>query len=51
MRYIGASNMAAWEFMKALAYSTYQQKEKYGSYQANYSLISREAERELILLI
>lgn len=51
VRYIGASNMAAWEFMKALAYSTYQQKEKYASYQANYSLISREAERELIPLI
>lgn len=51
VRYIGASNMAAWLFMKALAYSTYHDTEKFVSLQAHYSIATREIERELIPLV
>ncbi|QDA60582.1 aldo/keto reductase [Hymenobacter jejuensis] len=47
VRYIGASNMAAWQLMKALAYSTYNHKEKFVSLQAYYTIAGRDLEREL----
>jgi aryl-alcohol dehydrogenase-like predicted oxidoreductase len=51
VRYIGASNIAAWQLMKALAYSEHRRLEKFVSLQANYSLDTRELEREIIPLI
>lgn len=51
VRYIGASNIAAWQLMKALAYSERRGLEKFVSLQANYSLDVRDAERELIPLL
>jgi aryl-alcohol dehydrogenase-like predicted oxidoreductase len=51
VRYIGASNLAAWQLMKALAISERQYLEKFASLQAYYSLATRELERELIPLV
>lgn len=51
VRYIGASNMQAWLLMKALAYSTYHRLEKFASLQANYTLDTRDIEREIIPLL
>lgn len=51
VRYIGASNFAAWQLMKALDYSTYNHLAKFVSLQAHYTLASREMERELIPLL
>ncbi len=51
VRYIGASNIAAWHLMKALAYSTWNQKERFVSLQAHYTIATRDMERELIPLL
>ena len=51
VRYIGASNMAAWQLMKALDYSTYNHVSKFVSLQAYYTLAGRDLERELIPLL
>ncbi|SFH86254.1 aldo/keto reductase [Halpernia frigidisoli] len=51
IRYFGASNIAAWELMKGLAYSKYNHLDRFSSLQANYSLDVRDAERELIPLL
>ncbi|UOQ69444.1 aldo/keto reductase [Hymenobacter volaticus] len=51
VRYLGASNLAAWQLMKALASSERQNLEKFVSLQAYYSLAGRELERELIPLV
>ncbi len=51
VRYIGASNMAAWQLMKALDYSTYNQVAKFVSLQAYYTIAGRDLERELIPLL
>ncbi len=51
VRYIGASNVAAWHLMKALAFSNYTNTEKFVSLQAQYSIASRDVERELVPLI
>ena len=51
VRYIGASNMAAWQLMKALDYSTYNQVAKFVSLQAYYTVAGRDLERELIPLL
>lgn len=51
IRYFGASNIAAWELMKGLAYSKYNQLDRFSSLQANYSLDVRDAERELVPLL
>jgi len=48
VRYIGASNVAAWQLMKALSYSTYNHVEKYVSLQAYYTVAGRDLERELV---
>ena len=42
VRYIGASNVTAWQLMKALGVSQYQRFEKYVSLQAYYTLAGRE---------
>ena len=51
IRYFGASNMAAWHLMKALAYSDKTHRNKFVSLQANYSLDTRDVEREIIPLL
>ncbi|GGN94472.1 aldo/keto reductase [Saccharibacillus kuerlensis] len=48
VRYIGASNYAAWEFMKALGISESKGFVRYISSQTSYSLADRTPERELI---
>jgi aryl-alcohol dehydrogenase-like predicted oxidoreductase len=50
VRYIGASNMTAWSLMKALDYSKYNNRKKFISLQAYYSLATRDLERELVPL-
>jgi aryl-alcohol dehydrogenase-like predicted oxidoreductase len=51
IRYFGASNVAAWQLMKSLAYSEYNNINKFASLQANYSLDTRDIEREIIPLL
>ncbi len=51
VRYIGASNMASWQLMKALDYSTYHHVSKFISLQAYYTLAGRDLEREIIPLL
>lgn len=51
VRYIGASNMAAWQLMKALDYSKYNHITRFVSLQAYYTIAGRELERELIPLL
>jgi len=48
VRYIGASNYAAWHLMKALAVSDSRQLERFASQQIYYSLQNRDAETELV---
>jgi aryl-alcohol dehydrogenase-like predicted oxidoreductase len=51
VRYIGCSNLAAWQLMKALSYSTYKDVSKFVSLQAYYTIAGRDLERELIPLL
>ena len=50
VRYIGASNFAGWQLMKALAISREHEWERFVSLQALYSLVSRDLEYELVPL-
>ncbi|MEI7025410.1 aldo/keto reductase [Paenibacillus sp. y28] len=50
VRYIGASNYAAWELMKALGTSQELGLNRYVSTQVSYSLADRTPERELVPL-
>ncbi len=49
-RYIGASSMFAWQFMKALAISERRGWARFSSMQNHYNLVYREEEREMIPL-
>ena len=49
-RYIGASSMFAWQFMKALQVSEVNGWVKFVSMQDHYNLVYREEEREMIPL-
>jgi len=51
VRYIGASNMAAWQLMKALGHSKYNRFASFVSLQAYYTVAGRDLERELIPLL
>ena len=51
VRYIGASNVTAWQLMKALDYSHYHDIAKFVSLQAYYTIAGRDLERELIPLL
>ncbi len=51
VRYIGASNLAAWQLMKALAISDYHRIAKFVSLQAYYTIAGRDLERELLPLL
>src|SRR5579864_8440752 len=47
VRYIGCSNLAAWQIMKAQGISALQHFEKFITLQAYYSIAGRDLEREL----
>ncbi len=51
VRYIGCSNLAAWQLMKALSVSEREKFEKFVSLQAYYTVAGRDLERELIPLL
>jgi aryl-alcohol dehydrogenase-like predicted oxidoreductase len=51
VRYIGASNLAAWHLMKALDYSKYNRVARFQSLQAYYTVAGRDLERELAPLL
>lgn len=48
IRYIGCSNYAAWQLMKALGISDARGLNSYIAQQIQYSLVAREAEEELL---
>jgi aryl-alcohol dehydrogenase-like predicted oxidoreductase len=48
VRYIGVSNYSGWQFQKALDYSRFMGLEKYITYQGQYSLLCRNAEKEIL---
>lgn len=50
VRYIGASSMFAWQFMKALDLSELKGWSKFVSMQNHYNLVYREEEREMMPL-
>jgi aryl-alcohol dehydrogenase-like predicted oxidoreductase len=50
VRYIGCSNLPAWQIMKALAVSDAQHLERFRCTQSYYSLVGRELEREILPL-
>nr|WP_321356491.1 aldo/keto reductase [uncultured Draconibacterium sp.] len=51
VRYIGCSNLAAWQLMKALGISAQKYLSKFVSLQAYYTIAGRDLERELIPLL
>lgn len=51
VRYIGCSNLAAWQLMKALSYSHHKDISKFISLQAYYTIAGRDLERELVPLL
>lgn len=51
VRYLGASNVTAWQLMKALAFSQYHNLAKFVSLQAYYTIAGRDLERELVPLL
>jgi aryl-alcohol dehydrogenase-like predicted oxidoreductase len=51
VRYIGCSNLAAWQLMKGLSYSHYNRRARFVSLQAYYTVAGRDLERELAPLL
>jgi aryl-alcohol dehydrogenase-like predicted oxidoreductase len=51
VRYIGCSNLAAWQIVKALGISGRDHLEKFVTLQAYYSLAGRELEREIVPML
>jgi aryl-alcohol dehydrogenase-like predicted oxidoreductase len=51
VRYVGASNLAAWQLMKALGISERDRLERFVTIQSYYSLAGRDLERELVPLM
>lgn len=51
VRYIGCSNLAAWQIMKALGISAQYHLSKFVSLQAYYTLAGRDLEREIVPLL
>lgn len=51
VRYIGCSNLTAWQLMKSLGYSQYNHKSKFVSLQAYYTIAGRDLEREIVPLL
>jgi aryl-alcohol dehydrogenase-like predicted oxidoreductase len=51
VRYIGASNLAAWQLMKALGISERDRLARFETIQSYYSIAGRDLERELVPLL
>ena len=51
VRYIGCSNLAAWQIMKSFGISAMRHLEKFVTLQAYYSLAGRELEREIVPML
>ena len=51
VRYIGASNLAAWQLMKSLGISERDRLARFQSLQAYYTIAGRDLERELVPLL
>ncbi|MFI6760589.1 aldo/keto reductase [Micromonospora sp. NPDC050417] len=51
VRYIGCANLAAWQISKALGVSALHHRSAFVSVQAHYSLVSRDAERDLLPMV
>ena len=51
VRYLGASNLAAWHLMKALGVSERHGLERFETIQSYYSIAGRDLERELVPLM
>jgi aryl-alcohol dehydrogenase-like predicted oxidoreductase len=51
VRYIGASNLAAWQLMKALGISDKNSWARFESLQAYYTVAGRDLEREIVPLL
>lgn len=51
VRYLGASNLAAWQLMKALGISEHRHLARFESLQAYYTIAGRDLERELVPLM
>ena len=51
VRYVGCSNLMAWQAMKALGLSTAHGWPRFESVQAYYSIASRDIEREIVPLM
>lgn len=51
IRYIGASNLAAWQLMKALGVADRRGLSRFVSLQSYYSLVGRDLEREIVPLV
>ncbi len=51
VRYIGCSNLAAWQIMKALSISEREKFKKFISLQAYYTIAGRDVEREIVPLL
>ncbi len=49
--YIGCSNLAAWQIMKALGISAQQHLSKFVSLQAYYTIAGRDLEREIVPML
>lgn len=51
VRYVGCSNMAAWQIMKALYISGSNAWIRFESFQGHYALVARDIEREIVPLL
>ena len=51
VRYIGVSNWAAWQVSRALGAADRLQLARFQSYQSYYSLVGRDAEREIVPML
>jgi aryl-alcohol dehydrogenase-like predicted oxidoreductase len=51
VRYIGCSNLAAWQIMKALGISAREHLSRFVSLQAYYTIAGRDLERELVPML
>ena len=51
VRYIGASNLAAWQLAQALDFSKYTRVAPFATLQAYYTIAGRDLERELVPLL
>ncbi|MBE0651480.1 MAG: aldo/keto reductase [Bacteroidales bacterium] len=51
VRYIGCSNLAAWQIMKALGISAQNHLSKFVSLQAYYTLAGRDLERDIVPML